>query len=222
MTRLPSILKFGIPLALVVWGGYALLYGERIRGYAIENAMEPSPIENPAHVDELTAGREVVQAVEWHRLKPLARARAVDNTLCVALYFAAYGNRSNRGTLSIEWIGPEVSEETRVDMGRVKDNEFHTVCFPGIRLGDVIDQPSLLRLRSLDGEIGRSVTAWLSGHEGAARAIVDGQETERTLVYHLRTVGGNTREQVAGWVLILFAGLIMAVLVLAAFDRRLR
>jgi hypothetical protein len=33
---------------------------------------------------------------------------------------------------------------------------------------------------------------------------------------------GNRREQIAGWVLILFAGLIMATLVLAAFDRRLR
>jgi hypothetical protein len=222
MTRLPPILKFGIPLALLVWGGYALLYGDRIRGYAFEDAMYPSPIENPAHVDDLTAGREVVQPVEWHRLKPIVRARAQDNTVCAALYFATYGNRGNRGTLELEWSGPEISGLSRVDMATVKDNQFHTVCFPGIRLGDVIDQPSFLRLRSLDGELGRSVTAWLSGHEGAARATVDGQQVERTLVYHLRTVAGNTRERIAGWVLILFAGLIMAVLVLAVFDRRLR
>jgi hypothetical protein len=222
MRRLPLVLKFGIPLVLLVWGGYALFYGDRIRGYAIENAMDPSPIENPAHVDDLTAGREVVQPLEWHRLKPLARARAQDNTVCTALYFASYGNRSNRGTLSVELISAEVSGEARVDMAAVKDNKFHTVCFPGVRLGDVIDQPSVLRLRSLDGEHGRSVTVWLSGHEGAVRAAVDGQQAERTLVYQLRTVAGNVREQMAGWVLILFAGLIMAVLVLAAFDRRLR
>jgi hypothetical protein len=180
------------------------------------------PSRIPAHVDDLTAGREVVQPVEWDRLKPLARARARDNTVCVAFYFATYGNRGNRGTLEVEWIGPEVSGQSQVHMATVKDNKFHTVCFPGVRLADVIDQPSFLRIRSLDGELGRSVTAWLSGHEGAPRAIVDGQETERTLVYHLRTVGGNTREQIAGWVLILFAGLIMATLVPAAFDRRLR
>jgi hypothetical protein len=222
MTRPPPILKFGIPLVLLVWGGYALLYGDQIRGYAFEDAMYPSPIENPAHVDELTAGREVVQPVEWHRLKPIARARKQDNIVCAAFEFATYGGRRNRGTIAIELIGPEVSGEARVDMAAVKDNKFHTVCFAGVRLADVIDQPSFLRIRSLDGELGRSVTAWLSGHEGAARATVDGQQVERTLVYHLRTVAGNTRERIAGWVLILFAGLIMATLVLAAFDRRLR
>jgi hypothetical protein len=222
MTRLPLILKFGIPLALLVWGAYALFYCDWIRGYAIENAMEPSPIENPAHVDELTAGREITQPVEWPRLKRLARIRDQDNMLCVAIYFAAYGNRGNRGTLEIELIGPEISGDARINMASVKDNRFHTICFPGVRLSDVIDQPSVLRLRSLDGEQGRSVTVWLSGHEGAQRATVDGREMERTLVYYLRTVGGNTHEQVTGWVLILFAGLIMIVLVLAAFDRRLR
>ena len=222
MTRLRSILKFGIPLVLLVWGGYALVYGDRIRGYAFEDAMYPSPIEDPAHVDDLTAGREVVQPVEWHRLKPIVRARAQGNTICAAVDFATYGARRNRGTIAVELISPGVSGEVRVDMAVLKDNKFHTVCFPGIRLGDVIDQPSVLRLHSLDGEKRRSVTVWLSGHEGAPRAIVDGQEMERTLVYHLRTVGGNTREQTAGWVLILFAGLIMTVLVLAVFDRRLR
>lgn len=222
MRRLSRTLKFGIPLALLVWMGYAWIYGDWIRGYAIEDAMDPSPIEDPAHVDELTAGREVVQPVEWDRLKPLARAQAQENTVCAALYFASYGDRGNRGTLTIDLIGAEISGEARVDMAAVKDNKFHTVCFPEVRLADVIDQPSFLRLRSLDGETGRSVTAWLSGHEGAPRATVDGQQVERTLVYHLRTVAGNTRERNAGWVLILFAGLIMAVLVLAVFDRRLR
>jgi hypothetical protein len=54
------------------------------------------------------------------------------------------------------------------------------------------------------------------------RDVVPGDTCKELKGRWLRVDAGNRREQVAGWVLILFAGLIMAVLVLAAFDRRLR
>lgn len=222
MRRLAGSLWVGLGLAVLVWAGYALGYGERIRGYAIERIMEPSPIEDAAHAGDLVAGRELRQPIEWGRVTPLARAKRHEEPVCAALYFASFGDRRNRGSLLVEWVGSEVVEAVRVDMAEVRDNTFRTVCFEGVRLGAVIDRAAELRIRGVDGELGRSVTLWLSGHAGAPRAWVDGERDPRTLVYDLRVDAGNRREQIAGWVLILFAGLIMAVLVLAAFDRRLR
>lgn len=224
MTRLSRTLAIGIPLILLVLGSYALFYGERIGGYAIESAMDPAPIEDPAHVGELIAGREVLQPVEWSRLKPITRAREPKSPICAAVYFASYGDRRNRGMVGVELLGTGVSGSARIDMATVKDGKFETVCFEGLTLAMVMDQPVQLRLSGLDGKPGSSVTVWLSGHDGSPRAIVDGEESERTLAYELRVrdAAGNRREQVAGWVLIFFAGLMIPVFLLTAFDRRLR
>jgi hypothetical protein len=90
-----------------------------------------------------------------------------------------------------------VVEAVRLDMAGVRDNTFRTVCFESVRLGEVIDRAAELRIRGVDGELGRSVTLWLSGHAGAPRVLVDGEISARTLVYDLRVDAGNRREQVA-------------------------
>lgn len=221
MNRWGIIALLGASMGAAAAVFLARSYVDTIQAYDVQTVTVASPIENPAHAGEMVAERQLIQEIDWSRLKPWVLASSAEDRICVSLYMGTWGKRRNRGSLAVSLEGHRVAEEVLFNVAGTQDNRFHSVCFVEVTLGDVALQPARLKIRGVDGERGRSVTFWLSGHEGAASALIDGERAGRALVYDIQVVSDNPRERLAGWVLIGFFSLMVAVLILAAFERRL-
>jgi hypothetical protein len=208
---------------LVVFLALSLLliwrYGDRIAAYDLESASQEPVITLPQHPGELVAGRTVEQELDWSRLKPWALDRYGENTLCIAPFFAAYGNRPNRGSLDVTISTPDRSAQARLDMSAPRDNRFYPVCFDALSLEEVAGQNAVLTIRGVDGLLGSSVTTWLTSAHGGLPARVDGASAEHGLVYDVKVQVGNPRERWGAWVLVGLTALILTALARAVVQR---
>lgn len=134
---------------------------------------------------------------------------------CVAILMANYMNRRNLGEFSVSLsVGPR--QFTRILQARnIRDNEKAFVCFSGITLAELMGQPARLTIKGIDGRPGRSVTAWLEPTaDVTARATLDGQPTDRQLVFSTHVRVDAFQYKMDAYVLLVLTVLLTAALVL--------
>jgi hypothetical protein len=137
------------------------------------------------------------------------------DAICIKLLMANYANRRNRGSFAVRVVAPEVSQEKIVDASEVLDNEYERVCFEGIRFDQIYRKPAVLEIAGVDGEPGRSVTAWLSDTKEGDRAVVNNQATDLTLVHTVVLYKDAENYQYNAYGLMIFVSLLTGLLLTA-------
>lgn len=134
--------------------------------------------------------------------------RDFGNSFCVNLLMANYANRRNRGSFAVTVTTPQARQQKIVAADTVLDNQYHKVCFDELRFEYLYNQPATLEISGVDGVPGRSVTAWLSSAPTGARARVNGESTQLTLVHTVVLQKDTRNYQMNAYFLLLFASLL--------------
>lgn len=149
------------------------------------------------------------------------QGRDLNQPFCVSLLMANYMNRRNRGEFSVSLRIAERSQGQRLQARKINDNAWEFVCFDQFRLADVLGQPALLTVGGVDGQPGRSVTAWLTpATRTDAQATLNGKRTDQQLLFSTHVRIHAVPHMVNGYVLMTLAGMIMAALTLGACHAR--
>lgn len=162
---------------------------------------------------EITREFTLSQALDINETELLERE--FGEPFCVNLLMANYANRRNRGSFAVTVITPKSRQQKLVAAETVMDNQYHKVCFDELRFEHLYNQDATLEISGVDGEPGRSVTAWLSSAPTGARARVNGQPTELTLVHTVVLLKDTRNYQLNAYFLLLFAALLGGVLLTA-------
>lgn len=225
------VLLVAVPLLLWLFAAHQ----RDIAGYALKTLWSADQRSQQAHVGELVAGREITQPLDWSGLQALSVERFGTAELCVALYFANYFDRRNRGQLAVELafaesaggaadapIHAETSEswrtraETRLDMAAIRNYRFEPVCFDGVTLAEAVEHAARLQVRGVDGVRGSSVTLYLAVLEDPlAPAVVDGELVDRSLIHRVQVLAEHGNEQRAAWLILVFVVAVLLVVALA-------
>lgn len=142
-------------------------------------------------------------------------SRELEEPFCVNLLMANYANRRNRGSFAVRVIAGDERQEKILDASEILDNEYEKICFENLRFGQIYRQPAVLEVAGVDGEPGRSVTAWLSTTSEGERAVVNGQPTDLTLVHTIVLLKDSQSYQYNAYILMLFASLAVGLLLTA-------
>lgn len=137
------------------------------------------------------------------------------DAFCIKLLMANYANRRNRGSFAVRVITPEARQEKIVDASEVLDNEYEKICFEDLRFDQIYRKPATLEIEGVDGEPGRSVTAWLSNTTVGARAVVNHQTTDLTLVHSVVLYKDAQSYQYNAYGLLIFVSLLTGLLLTA-------
>ena len=188
---------------------YFLIYQKDIYEYRYV-AIDTTPRDwvggRPA--GEITRDFKLSQALDIQETQLLERD--FGEPFCVNLLMANYANRRNRGSFSVTVITTNDRQEKRVEADAVLDNQYHKICFEELRFEQLYNKPATLEISGIDGEPGRSVTAWLSSAPTGARANLNGQPTDLTLVHTVVLLKDTRHYQLNAYFLLAFAALLGA------------
>jgi len=221
-------LLLALPLAVWLYASHQ----RTVADYDLKTLWADARQSDQRHVNELVAGRELVQELDWSRLQERALERYGDASVCVALYFANYFDRRNRGGLmaSLE-IAEELAEDSApagaatvprwreratatLDMASIRNYRFEAICFEGLTLAEAVAHPGRLRLRGVDGARGSSVTVYLARYEEPLAAVLlDGQVDALSLIHRLQVRADHGAERRAAGLVMVY---VLAVLLLVA------
>ncbi|MFN3495505.1 MAG: hypothetical protein ACK40L_13475 [Hydrogenophaga sp.] len=162
---------------------------------------------------EITREFTLSQALDIQETELLERD--FGEPFCVNLLMANYANRRNRGSFTVTVTTTEGRQQKRIPAETVVDNQYLKVCFDELRFDQLYNKPATLDIAGVDGEPGRSVTAWLSNARDGARARVNGQPTDLTLVHTVVLLKDTRNYQFNAYFLLLFAGLLGGALLTA-------
>ncbi|TNF55542.1 MAG: hypothetical protein EP308_05840 [Burkholderiales bacterium] len=146
------------------------------------------------------------------------QGRDLKQPFCVSLLMANYMNRRNQGEFSVSLRVGERSQNRLLQARKINDNTWEFVCFDEFRLADVLGKSALLTISGVDGQPGRSVTAWLTAATSAdAQATLNGQRTDQQLLFSTHVRIHALPHMVNGYVLMALAAMIMAALTLGSY-----
>jgi len=138
------------------------------------------------------AGELVTGTVLRQRLAPglPGRTAGMDPALplCIELYVATYSGRPNRGVLELRLADGTMDLRARLDMAKLRDNQWTAVCPEGLTVGvlDRVRSGGLLEIASIDGAPGSSATVWLTSDTtyGGLEPVGGALETADASIVH--------------------------------------
>lgn len=186
---------------------YFLLYQRDIYEYRyLEIDTTPRNWVEGRPAGEITREFTLSQSLDIQEAEVLERD--FGEPFCVNLLMANYANRRNKGSFAVKVTTPEAGQVKLVAADTVLDNQNHKVCFDELRFEQIYRKPATLEIAGVDGEPGRSVTAWLSAAKNGGRASVNGQPTDLTLVHTVVLYKDTHNYQLNAYFLLVFAALL--------------
>jgi hypothetical protein len=206
-------------LALTALFGLVLfvLYHEQIVDYQYRPShIAPHDWSDRQITGEITRGFLLEQPLNLTHTDLPRRERRHD--FCASVLFSNYLNRRNRGHLSLTLSAGGRVQVQVLNARHVRDNVWQEVCFDEFSLDDVLGKPAMLVLAGIDGEPGRSVTAWLGTQPSMPTARLQGQDTGRALAFDTVVRAESEPFQHNAYVLMVIAAMVMAMMVLAFYQ----
>ncbi|MHA6689580.1 ArnT family glycosyltransferase [Devosia sp. A449] len=147
----------------------------------VDRILDASRIVNNTPAGELTKGVSVEQTFTLSTDEEIAISG--QGTACVQLYSATY-NRGNSGMANVSISAPSWNFSGTLDYSGARDNSFATVCGP-VEHHPTRHTPPTIHIRGLEGETGTSITAWLTDDTSNGTAVINGQESGKSLIFSI-------------------------------------
>lgn len=161
---------------------------------------------NSTPAGEFVTGSHLEQSINWDLLNDVVEQDESGN-VCFSVFLANYDNRDNNGTFALTLRVAESSYRVVVSANSVQDNAYHRVCYDELVLGDIKDKPATLILEGVDGVPGSSITAWLTADSSHDVAFLNGQDSERNLMFRVETIREASHKRLIAITLTLLCGL---------------
>lgn len=212
--RWPQLLKVCVFIIFLM----ICMYHETIERYklkTIHNHGTPWTGMTPA--GEITSSFHLRQSVRFDT-NDLGTFE-LDAPVCLDIQFVTY-RRKNQGQFRVRLSAGDAVDEQVLEAKPIVDNALQLVCFDKISFDQIYHHDAWLEIEGIDGVPHKSVSAVLSAVEGPARAHINGQPTDSTLVYVGMIRKDPELHQINSYVLIIFAGLAMTLMMAAARPRQ--
>lgn len=146
---------------------------------SVDRVVDARPLVNHTPAGELTKGTEIEQEF-FISLKEQSIISS-QTIACVQIFSATYV-RNNIGLARISVLAPGWRITGTLDYKETPDNNFATVCEPVENHASLQSSP-VIRIKSLDGAPGSSITVWLTDDSSNGTAIINGEKTNKSLVF---------------------------------------
>lgn len=187
------------------------MYWETIQRYELKHAVnEGTKWTHMKPAGEISAGFKLRQSIT-HEYTDL-RDTEWENPVCLDIQFVNYMNRRNEGNFSVTLTTGSATETRSLKAKFIRDNALHLVCYDSITFDQIYRKDAWIEVAGIDSPPKRSVSVTLGLPAGGARAEVNGQESDATLVYNAYIRKDPEWYQINSLVLIAFAAVMMALL----------
>lgn len=165
-------------------------------------------------VGELTKGTAFKQPVDCQRIRRMG-PEWTNSSLCLEIYMANYGRRTNTGTIRLGIQLDGRRETLPVAAASVTDNAYHRICLSTVTLADIYASHELqILVEGVDSPAESAVTAWstLDNSQGQIHTV-DEKLVGRSLVYRLGFFSESSKRDRDSMVLAVLAFVAIFVLV---------
>lgn len=116
-----------------------------------------------------------------------------DNNVCASLSLANYSNRKNTGMIKVDFSNKRIRDSKFIDISKIKDNSFHTICFDDFKISDLYNDVHFLRIKGVDSLPGQSITAWLTEDLIHPHIKINQNQIEKNLMFKILIKENNTK-----------------------------
>lgn len=203
-----------VAIALFVAAMLLFMYWETVQRYQLKPAINiGAGWTGMAAAGEIAPGFLLRQQIT-HDTTDL-RETEWKHPICLDIQFANYGNRPNDGSFAMTVRAADAEQTVVVEAKHINDNALELFCFDRIRFQQLYRQEAWLEIKGIDSPPKRSVTAIVSDLPQGHRATINGQPTDKTLVYYVFISKDPEMYQINSLVLMALSALFMTLLMFA-------
>ncbi|RWQ25279.1 hypothetical protein [Mesorhizobium sp.] len=177
-----------------------------------DDIVSASPLVNNKPAGEFTKGFMLDQTIVVDRATEDLISKL--DQVCIEPYLATYV-RPNSGKIRISLTASQWSTTGIFDFKNSPNNDFAAICQDVKHETTAVQKPTL-HIESLEGEPGSSITAWLTQDTSRGSAIINGNQTNMSLMFAItRPTDPSLRIELQN-ILVLIYLLAIAVLMFSA------
>lgn len=180
-----------------------------------DDIVPARPLVNNKPAGEFTKGFVLDQAIVIDEATEQLISKL--DRVCIEPYLATYV-RPNSGKMRISLTGSQWSTTGVFDFKNSPNNDFATICQDVKHEPTGVQKPTL-HIEGLEGEPGSSITAWLTQDTSRGSAIINGNQTNMSLMFAITKPTDPSRRIEMQNILVLIYFLAVAALAFSALRR---